>query len=184
MNDETYEAQKARVRRLAQPTLEALGMGIWHFTYNWCREGIRQTDRQRRKGEHALLQITVSPLYRTAELDVSLPHVLDLEDDEELGRLLLHEWGHLLLNELQWKAQHERRRLRPDDFERAASTVGNALQGMHRLGIREERQQRKTAEQANSGESTITEERASFTESTNTQKRATMEESTRKAERP
>ena len=88
MNDEQYEAQKARVQALIDAWVKPLGLSWWRWRTEWHREPIPDA-------EGAIFEILVRFDYHDVRLDVCAPKVADLTD-ENREWAFVHELCHVL----------------------------------------------------------------------------------------
>lgn len=93
MTDAEYAEQKARVERLINWWGEELGIrACWKVDYQFIREHARDEP-------DCVMETTVRWQYAHATFCVYLP-VVEEQDDEDLENAVVHEYMHLLLNEM------------------------------------------------------------------------------------
>lgn len=100
MNDQEYEAQKARVNSVAQRWISALGLRWWRINMEWAR------DSPGHKGnglvrEMVAAETLASWKYMEATITWYLSVLADT-DDEQLDYIVRHELAHILVNEMRW----------------------------------------------------------------------------------
>lgn len=136
MTDEEYESQKKRFTEIAKSWRHILGLGWWNITYHFERNLPDPFDHP----SNAVMWVTPDWRYMMASLTVCVPNILDL-DDEELEYCILHEYGHIFVNEL--------RNSTGEDYsnheERVATTLGYSWQWIrqHYTEPEEEEEQRQ-----------------------------------------
>lgn len=111
MTDAEFEQQKARVGVIADKWLDELGLNWWSTRFQWHREspvaehneGVRFCIACRCHADWQYLEATIQ---------VYLPELEDLTD-ERIERIMVHEFCHMLVNELRdvsddWLKHEER----------------------------------------------------------------------------
>lgn len=96
MTDAEYQDQKARVERYTERWLIPLGLDAWHVECCWHRD--KATEE--RAGRPPMMETEVRWQYADARVCIYLPSVAEVEDDATLERIVVHEYLHILLNEL------------------------------------------------------------------------------------
>ena len=121
MDDKEYAKQKARVQALVDRFHARLGMKWWNVTYAYRRTPFEDSG----SGGQVLAQCTARWQYLHAHIEYDLGAVADVDDDE-LENAFLHEYGHVLVNEMREKGMaHE---------ERVCEHIGRALLWAYRAG--------------------------------------------------
>lgn len=90
MTDAEAEQQKDRVKAISDRWLKTLGLGWWKVTFGWYRGAIPNHDG-------ALGVCSTDWKYQHADISFDLTRVAD-QDDEELEKIVLHEFAHIFLN--------------------------------------------------------------------------------------
>jgi len=98
MTDAEYAEQKARVERYTERWLGPLGLADnWHVQVCWHRE---KAEQEKGDARPAMMEAEVRWQYADATIHVYLPSVFEVEDDAVLEKIVVHEYQHILLNEL------------------------------------------------------------------------------------
>lgn len=106
MTDAEYEAQKTRVEALIHKWHEILGLYHWRFRHEFYRQDFPAPE--------AAAQTTVRWDYGFARFDWNLPDFAGMDDDE-CEHAVVHEYMHVLVNEMRpcnqkvWERCHEER---------------------------------------------------------------------------
>ena len=95
MRDQEYEAQQKRVEDLLRTWRARLGLYHWRLTYEFFDE-LSTTNAG---GRPAMLETEARWKYQDALIKVYVPSVAEVDDDA-LERVVVHEFMHVLLNEL------------------------------------------------------------------------------------
>lgn len=95
MNDDAYEFQKARVQSMMEKWKAILPLGNWLITPYFERDGI---DKKGQKSE-AVAQTRPDWAYLHASITWNMPEVEDATD-EHLENYVVHEYVHILIDEL------------------------------------------------------------------------------------
>lgn len=101
MNDAEYEQQKTRVQRLIAKWTADLGLNTWQIRYEWSRESLRPIEGGLSTSDKfgPVMICEAHWPYLLATIEVCLPEVMDV-DDWHLEQYLVHEYAHILLNEM------------------------------------------------------------------------------------
>ena len=121
MNDAEYEEQKERARRY-------LHKWQWLVDSEWWLKYVYDRERAKEEGdddENTGARVTTSWEYREALIRLFLPSTAEMEDDE-LERLIVHEYAHIMVCEMRLKGAKEDD---PDGFhnEHVCSTIARVL---------------------------------------------------------
>jgi hypothetical protein len=123
VNDEAYEAQKARVQALIDRWVKTIGLGWWRITYVHRRSF---SDIQSAGGNYEeKMRCEANWRYGHACITVFVPAIEDLSDNA-LEWLFVHELMHVFLNEMkvenQGQADHQQ-----EHEEHVASSLASAF---------------------------------------------------------
>lgn len=104
MTDKEYKQQKKRTRVLFYKWLEILGLRKDRVRFHWHREIDEESPR-------CVASVNALWQYRNHIVNVYLPEVLKIEDEDELEDIVIHELTHILLHpitgDVQGKSDHE-----------------------------------------------------------------------------
>lgn len=92
MTDKEYREQKKRVAALIDKWAKPLELDRWTITYHWFREPF--SDRP-----GVAMRVETQWEYRRADIEISVPLLSEM-DDNHLENYLLHEYSHILLQEM------------------------------------------------------------------------------------
>lgn len=121
MNDAEFEAQKGRLRELAQRWAKPLGLGWWEITHEYARDGY-EPPKEPADGAKSVAHCKPDWRYAHALIVWNMAAVADTED-EELEYIFVHELMHIFLHEMRWY-DHEHGL---DHEERVATTLAKAF---------------------------------------------------------
>lgn len=99
MKRKTFKHHRNRVRRLAAPWLHVLGLGWYEqidFNYYDSAKDYRKTNGA---SEGGVMMVWADWRYLRASIAVNVPAVARL-NDEQLERVIVHEFVHILVNEM------------------------------------------------------------------------------------
>ena len=102
MNDAEYEKEKARVEAICDKWHDLLGMGYWEISYIWERDsydadGGNTPPSRWARTTHA--ETATAWEYRRASIAFYLRNTVG-ESDAEIEKTVLHEFAHVLVNEM------------------------------------------------------------------------------------
>lgn len=123
MTDAEYEEQQNRVRPLLDKWIKGLGLlDWWDIDIIYDREVATVEEREKRSGNwETTFRCNVDWRYAEASIRVYCPTIADI-NDECLERAVVHELGHIFLNETR---QDEKDWL--DHEERVATMLAKAF---------------------------------------------------------
>lgn len=130
MNDEEYEAQKARVDKLAETWIKSIGLGWWRIEIVHVRDsGNYSPDGE--PSPDGVACCKADWRYGHATVTFNLPRVAE-KDDASLEWIFVHELMHIFLNELRAYVGDSNKLVADrDDWlaheERAASTLASGF---------------------------------------------------------
>jgi len=112
MNDETFEAQRARIQALIEQWHAPLGLKWWTVTHAYGRSiEDMPVDSPQGTGSDVLAKCQVDWEYLRARVTWNLQNVADC-DDEYLEKAFVHECMHIIVNEMRFHDEdlkHEER---------------------------------------------------------------------------
>ncbi len=128
MNDAEYEAQKARIQALEKRWIETLGLAAWKLNTEFVRGDFTSDGSP---APDTLATAKTHSEYMLATISWNMPLVPD-HNDRELERVFLHEYMHVILNEMRpWRAGSEvDKALSQEETwheERVCTMLGNAF---------------------------------------------------------
>ncbi len=95
MTDKEYNATKRRVFAIAKKWQQALGLCWWEIAYDWC-----QVEMESDKHNITVRAVAVTQWeYAKASIALALPVLMELSD-RDIERVVVHEFMHILVNEM------------------------------------------------------------------------------------
>lgn len=118
LNDKEWEKQKKRIAKVFNKWIKQIGGGWWEITtaYDQAVEG---------DSEFAAY-VKVEWQYRLATITFNL-NIIEQISDEKLDYVMLHEFAHILVNEMREMKDHERFEDAVAHEERVVHDVANAI---------------------------------------------------------
>lgn len=111
MTDAEYQAQKDRVKALIERWVKPIGLGWWRIDFNWSRERKEPADDSP-SATRCVMECHALWKYRKATITCYVPAVEEIEDDEYLEWIFIHELMHIFVNEIRepedWMSHEER----------------------------------------------------------------------------
>lgn len=95
MTDAEYEEQKTRFLEVAKKWRKIIGIDWWRINYLYDRN----PPDTREHHPHTIMWVTPDWRYMEATINVYLQAIQEM-DDETLEYALLHEYAHVMINEL------------------------------------------------------------------------------------
>lgn len=138
MNDSEYEAQRERLKALADKWVGPLGLGWWDLDFAYARDDYEPKHDNSRHDE--LANCRCDWRYGHAMITWNMPLAAE-QSDEQLERAFVHELCHIFLNEMRWAREADTDGL--DHEERVASTLTKAF-----LWLRDALEAREITEKA------------------------------------
>lgn len=111
MNDADYEGQKIRVDALIDRWVKPIGLGWWRIDFNWSRER-KEASPDSPSDFQCVMECSAKWQYRKAAITCYAPAVAEIEDDDYLEWVFIHELMHIFVNESResddWMSHEER----------------------------------------------------------------------------
>lgn len=130
MDDETYNAQKARIQKLIDRWVEPLGLNWWELSFRYVRVPGEKLDG----GWQCIAETSVQWQYLHAIITFWMPVVVD-EDDDELEESFVHELTHVLVQEMRETASDQSDEQK--HVERVVETLSRAFRWVRKAGYDE-----------------------------------------------
>jgi hypothetical protein len=131
VTDAEYEAAKGRIKAAAERWLQPMGLLWWQIDLVWSRENIPSQNDHTSTGACGASTRVWWP-YLTAEVTFNLPALAD-RDDEFLDQVVVHEFAHILLDELARCGEDDRWQ----HVERVTTLVTKALVWVRQAGAKD-----------------------------------------------
>lgn len=115
MTDKEYTLQKSRIQGLVEKWMAPLGLKWWNINIRYFREPLPISSGDAAAGWQCNAKAEAKWEYLSATVSFNLP-AIEGADDEELERIVVHEFCHVLV--------HEMREWAPEEVSRDRSDVG------------------------------------------------------------
>lgn len=107
MTDKQFKRLRDRIKRIALPWIETLGLKWWNIELEYSRDGKDMLSRQEESGAVWDCMATASAKweYLSATVRFNMPTLMDCSD-ESLEKTILHELCHILVREMrEWSPE-------------------------------------------------------------------------------
>lgn len=134
MTDAEFEAQRERIRPITEKWRERMRLQGWYFHFIYDRAELREENDDDMIARNVAGRAKVNWPYLSASISFSLPLVQGMDDDE-VEKLVVHEFGHVLVREM----RDDKDNL--DHEERVVTTIERAFRECWQSGVEEGKRQ-------------------------------------------